>query len=334
MAIPNNDHSYDPFPVTSDEWSGRNPFANQPTRRLSPEQEEPDSTVKSRTPSPSAESFKSPQNDGTNASPQMSDQLSVDTHYNTTISPIPKRSVSSNESGYESTISTSPNSVQMRDMNAPSPVFHQKGVPDLIPAQTDSNMYFKQKPQFNFAQSNSQEFQNPFQPPKNQYQAPSPNFSNSPTTDIFNRRVKQEPSFAVHQCAGNKRNHQSMQQPSVSNTSEDLSRNSNSLVGIDMVMTSFDDSIPSVTSLHELKTEDLDILDVLFPSRNAPQMQQSTQWPQNMEYIPNGGEFNVSKNHMMRGDGEGKLIFNPQQQQHQQEVRTGVQPQFLYRNSQ
>ena len=318
-AVPSADHSYDPFPVTSDEWSGRNPFDSQNTRKLSTEQQEPDSTVKSRTPSPSIESSKSPKHDRTNPSPQMSDQLSVEGCYNTTISPIPKHSVSSMESGYESSVSTPPTSVQMGNVNAPSPVFHQEGIPDLIPAQANSNMYFKQKPQITFTQSNSQQFQNPFQPPRKQYQAPSP--------DLLNRHVKEEPSFAVHQCAGSKRNHQSMQQPTVSNTPEDLSRNSNPLVGVNME-TSFDDSIPSITPLKELKTEDLDILDILFPSCNVPQVQQPNQWPQNMQYIPNGG---ISRKHIMPGNGEGNFTFNPLQQQQQQQLR---QQQFLYNNSQ
>ena len=322
-AMPATDHSYDPFPVTSDEWSGRNPFDSQNTRNLSTtEQEEPDSTVKSRTPSPSAESSKSPKHDRTNPSPQMSDQLSVESCYNTMISPIPKHSVSSMESGYDSSVSTPPTSVQMRNANALSPVFHQEGIPDLIPAQANGNIYFKQTPQIKFTQNNSQQFQNPFQPPRKQYQAPSPNFSDNPTTDLFNRHVKQELSFAVHQCAGSKRNHQSVQQPTISNTPEDLSRSSNPLVGVDME-TSFGDGIPSITPLKELKTEDLDILDILFPSRNVPQAEQPTQWPQNMQYIPNG------RKHTMPGNGEGNFILNTPLQQQQQQQQQLRQPQFL-----
>ena len=50
-TIPVIDHSYDPFPVTSEERAYRNPFAeDQPTRKLSQEQDEPNTAVKSRTP--------------------------------------------------------------------------------------------------------------------------------------------------------------------------------------------------------------------------------------------------------------------------------------------
>ena len=106
------DHSYDPFPVTSEEWANRNPFAeDQPTRKLSQEQDEPDTAVKSRTPSPSTESSKSPKSCTTNPSPQSNDQFSTDNRCIT----VPKHSVvSSIESGYESNMSTPPGSVQTR----------------------------------------------------------------------------------------------------------------------------------------------------------------------------------------------------------------------------
>ena len=52
------DHSYDPFPVTSNEWSGRDPFAEniETSERLSPDHLEPDSTTKSPSPPLAAKS--------------------------------------------------------------------------------------------------------------------------------------------------------------------------------------------------------------------------------------------------------------------------------------
>ena len=136
----------------------------------------------------------------------------------------------------------------------------------------------------------------------------------------------------MHQCAGSKRNHQSLQQPSINNASEELNRNPNPILGLDMLMSSFNDTILPITPLKELKTEDLDILEIPVSSQNEPQIQQSKQWPQNMQYIPNGSQFGIPKNHMMPRNGQADLTFNPlqQQQQQQQQFRTGLYSQFLY----
>lgn len=325
--MPISDHSYDPFPVTSDEWAGRDPFANkQNSRKSSPEQPEPDSTVKSRTPSPSADSSKQPKDYSVNPSPQFSDQLSVDTHGSTVISPISKQSVSSMESGYESSVSTPPNSVQMRNTNITSPVFQQEAIPELIPAHA-SNSYYKQKPQISFAQN-----KNPFQSPK-QYQTPSPNFPVNPMTNLLGGYVKQEPYY-MHQCAGNKRNHQSVEHSAANNTSQDLNRNVNPVLGVDMLMSSFNDHIPPIAPLKELKTEDLDILEIpTVSSQNVQEIPVSMQWPQNIQYISNGEQFGISINSMMPRSRQGNFVLNPQQQQHpqqQQPPMNGLQPQCLY----
>ena len=318
VVMPVTDHSYDPFPVVSDEWSGRNPFASdQPLRRSSPEQEEPDSTVKS--PSPSSESSKSPTSYTANPSPQLNGQMSVDNRYNTIISPVSKHSVSSSESGYESSMSTPPGSVQMRNINATSPVFPQEAIPELIPAQTNANTYHKQNPQINVAQINNQkQLQNPFQSAE-QYQMPTANTSVNPMGNVLGVNVKQEPAYTMHQCAGSKR---SLHQPTVRNMPQDFPRNPNPILGVDMLMSSFDDNIPPIAPLKELKTEDLDILETPAPSQNVPQMQQ---WPQNIQYIPNGGQFGIPKNNMMQGN----IMFNPMQQQ-----QFRLQPQFLYHTNQ
>ena len=318
-VIPVTDHSYDPFPVVSDEWAGRNPFASdQPMRRSSPEQEEPDSTVKSRTPSPSSESSKSPKGYTANPSPQLNGQLSVDNRYNTIISPVSKHSVSSTESGYESSISTPPGSVQMGNVNATSPVFHQEKIPELLPAQTNANTYRKQNPQIN-----QQLLQNPLQSVQ-QYQMSAVNTSVNPAGNVLGGNIKQEPTITMHQCAGSKR---SLQQPTVHNVPQDFPRNPNPILGVDMLMSSFDDSIPPIAPLKELKTEDLDILEIPAPSQNTPQMQRSSQWPQNVQYIPNGGQFAIPKNNMTSGNRQGNIMLNPMQQQ---QFRLQPHIQFLY----
>ena len=307
-AMPTTDHSYDPFPVVSNEWAGRNPFANsQPMRKSSPEQEEPDSTVKSPTPSSSSESSKSPKSYTVNPSPQLN---SVDNRHNTTISSVSKHSVSSIESGYDSSMSTPPGSVHMRNGNATSPVFHQEAIPELIPAQTNNNIHHKQNPQ-----NNHQQLQNPLQSAE-QYQTPTANISVNPMGNLLSGNVKQEPAFAMNQCAGRKRSQQSVQQPNVHNMSQYFPRNPNPILGVDMLMSSFDDNIPPIAPLKELKTEDLDILEIPTPSHNAPQMQQSTQWPQNMQYIPSGGQYGIP---MMPVNRQGNVIFNPMQHQQQQQ---------------
>ena len=109
-----------------------------------------------------------------------------------------------------------------------------------------------------------------------QYQIPSVNLSDNPLTDLSGGYVKQEP-FTMHQCAGSKQSHQSLQQPGVNNASEEHTRNPNPILGCDMLMSSFDDSIPSIIPLKELKTEDLDILEIPVSSQNEPQIQQSKQ---------------------------------------------------------
>ena len=321
--MPVTDHSYDPFPVVSDEWAGRNPFASdQPMSRSSPEQEEPDSTVKSRTPSPSSESSKSPKSYTTNPSPQLNGQLSVDNRYNTIISPVSKHSVSSTESGYESSMSTPPGSVQMGNINATSPVFHQETMPELVPAHTNPNTFHKQNPQIN-----QQLLQNPLQSVE-QYQMPTVNTSVNPMSDMLGGSIKQEPAMTMRQCAGNKR---SLQQPTIHNVSRDFPRNPNPILGVDTLLSSFDDTIPPIAPLKELKTEDLDILEIPAPSQNTPQMQQPSQWPQNVQYIPKGGQFSIPKNNMMPGNRQGNIMFNPMQQQ---QFRLQPHVQFLYHANQ
>ena len=330
-TMPITDHSYDPFPVTSDEWANRNPFAEDKTiRKLSPEQVEPDSTMKSHTPSPisSEASSKSPKSYTSNPSPQLSDQLSVDNCCSAIISPISKHSVSSIESGYDSCMSTPPSSIQMRNTNVTSPVFHQDGVPELIPAHKNGNVSYQQKPQINVVQSNvnEQQFHDALQLPK-QYQTPSTGLPVNPTTDFLGGYVKQEP-FTMRHCAENKCSYQSVQQSTINNASEEFSRNPNPILGVDTLMSSFDDSIPPIAPLKELKTEDLEILEIPTPPQNVQQVHQSTQWQQNMQYIPNGAQFNFPKNHVTARIGHGNFAFNPLQQQ--QQLRTAVQPQFLY----
>ena len=331
-VMPVTDHSYDPFPVVSDEWAGRNPFADdRKLKRLSPEQEEPDSTVKSRTPSPSTESSKSPKGYTPNPSPHLNGQLSVDSRYNTIISPVSKHSVSSMESGYDSSMSTPPGSVQMGNVNATSPVFHQETIPELIPAQTNSNTYHKQNTQIHVPQNNNQQLQNPFQSAK-QYQSPTTKVPVNPMGNLLGEGVKQEPPFIMQQCAGNKRSHQPVRQPTMQTMSQDFARNPNPVLGIDMLMSSFNDSIPPIAPLKELKTEDLDILEIPAPpSQNTPQTQHSTQWPQNMQHVPSGGQFTIPKNMI-----PGNMVFNPMQHQQQfhQQQQFRLQPQFFYHTNQ
>ena len=324
-VVPVAERSYDPFPVISNEWSGRNPYTEiKITKMPSPEEEDVDGSVKSCTPSPSTESSKSPQSDAGNTSPQSSDQLSVDSHYNTTTSPINRHSVSSIESGYESNMSTPPNSVQMRNTNAPTAVCNQDAFSDSpahthgsTPAHTNGSTYYQHKPQINFVQNHveSQPFQNLFQPPK-QYQTVSASLS---MTVLSGRNVKPDP-YVRSQCAGSKRSHQPVQQPSTNNVPEG---SPDPILGADMLMSSFNDSIPPIAPLKELKTEDLDILELPAPSCNTAQMQHSTQWPQNKQYIPNDSQ---PLSHMTPGNGQGNLILNPLQQQ----LRNGVQSQALY----
>jgi len=326
------DHSYDPFPVTSDEWSGRNPFADDKlhdVRRLSPPQEEPDTTVKSRTPSPFVESS-SPQSDTPNPSPQVSDQYSVDSHLNTMISPVSKYSVSSIESGYESSMSTPPNSIQMRNTNATSPVFYHETIPELVPANANNKTYYKQKPQqINHVQVNGQQLQNPFQSTQ-QYQTPSFNLPVNPTTDSLGGYVKQEP-FTLRQCAGTKRS-QSMQQSTLNNQPlQGFTRNANPILGAEMLMSTFDDSIPPIAPLKELKTEDLDILEIPGMPLNIPQMPKYTPLTQNMQYAPNAQQFGVPQN-MFLGNRQANFTFNPLQQQ--QQLRNNMQPHFMYHTNQ
>lgn len=319
-VVPVAERSYDPFPVISNEWSGRNPYNEvKVTTMLSPEEEDTDSSVKSRTPSPSTESSKSPQSDTGNTSPRSSDQLSVDSHHNTTTLPINRHSVSSIESGYESNMSTPPNSVQMRNANAPTGVCNQDTFSDL-PAHTNSSTYYQHKPQINFVQNNveSQQFQSSFQPPQ-RYQTVSASLS---MTVLSGGNVKPDP-YVRSQCAGSKRSHQPVQQQPSSNYVPE--GNPNPILGADMLMCSFNDSIPPIAPLKELKTEDLDILEIPDPSCNMAQMQHPTQWPQNKQYIPNGSQ---PLTHMTPGNGQGNLIFNPLQQQ--QQLRNGLQSQVLY----
>lgn len=236
------------------------------------------------------------------------------------------------ESGYESSMSTPPNSVQMRNTNITSPVFHQEAIPEQLPTQTSKGTYFNQKPQINFAQD-SHWLQNPFQSP-GQQQPTSANLTFNPTTNLLDGSIKQE-SFTMHQCAGSKRNHHSVQQPTVNNPSQDFSRNPNPILGVDMLMSSFDDSIPPIAPLKELKTEDLDILEIpAVPPQIAPQMQQSTQWPQNVQYVFNSEQSSIPKNNLMCGNMKGNFLFNPLQQQQQQQFRNGLQPQFPYNTNQ
>ena len=90
-----------------------------------------------------------------NPSPQLSNQFSIDNCCSAIISLISKHSISSIESGYENSMSIPPSSTQMRNANVTSPVFHQHGVPDVIPAHKDGNMSNQQKPQINLVQSNA-----------------------------------------------------------------------------------------------------------------------------------------------------------------------------------
>ena len=331
--MPVTDHSYDPFPVVSDEWAGRNPFADdQPERKLSPEQEEPDSTVKSRTPSPSIDLSKSPKSYSANPSPQLNGQLSVDNRCNTIISPISKHSVSSIESGYESSLSTPPGSVQMGSINVASPVFHQEAIPELIPAQMNGNACQKQNSPVNVAQNTSQQTHNPLISAE-QYRISTNNISFNPICKPLGGNVKQESPFIMHQCAGTKRSHTSLQQPTVHNKPQDFAKNVNPVLGVDMLMSSFNDGIPPIAPLKELKTEDLDILEIPAPpSHNIPQIQQPAQWPQNVPYIPNGGQFAIPTNNIIPQNMQGNVMFNPMQQRPQQQFK--LQPQFLYHPSQ
>ena len=331
--MPVTDHSYDPFPVVSDEWAGRNPFADdQSERRSSPEQEEPDSTVMSRTPSPSIDLSKSPKSYSANPSPQLNSQLPVDNRCNTIISPISKHSVSSVESGYESSLSTPPGSVQMGSINAASPVFHQEMIPELIPAQMNGNAYQKQNSPINIAQNTNQQIQNPLVPAK-QYTVSTNNIPFNPRSKPSGGDVKQESPFIMHQCAGSKRSHQSVQQPTVHNKSQDFAKNVHPVLGVDMLMSSFDDSIPPIAPLKELKTEDLDILEIPAPPlQNIPQIQQPAQWPGNMQYIPNGRQFAIPTNNNIPRNIHRNVMFNPMQQNQHQQFK--LQPQFLYNPSQ
>ena len=314
--IPVNSHSYDPFPVTTNEWAGKNPFAEDQTRSF-PKQEDSNSTVKSEEFSCSPESLNSSKSYTANPSPQLCDRLSPINQYNEMISPVSKYSDSSLESGYESNISTPPNSVLMRSTGTPSPFFQHDPTPEVvseqIPTQTNGNTYFKQQPQINFAQGIGQQFQNPFQSSK-RYQTPTNNVSVNHTAYI-NEHVKQD-AFTMSQCAGSKRSHQPVQQATIGNTSQELSRNSIPTVSMDVLMSSFDDNIPPIVPLKELKTEDLDILELPASSQNVPQMQQSTQWPQNML---NGDQSSIPMNHNIPGNDQRNLMFNPLQQQQQQQ---------------
>ena len=279
-----------------------------------------DSSVKSRTPSPSTESSASPKSDKDNPSPQSSDQLCVDSHSNATTSPIHRHSVSSIESGYESNMSTPPNSVQMKSTNASTAICNQDAFSDS-PAHTNGSTYYQHKPQINFVQGNveSQQFQSTFQPSK-QYQTPSANLS---MTSLSGGNVKLDP-YVRSQCAGSKRSHQLVQQQPSTNDVDIIEGNSDPVLGADVLMSSFNDSIPPIAPLNELKTEDFDTLELLTSSCNAPQVQQSTRWPQS---IPNGSQ---PLTHMIPGNGQGNFMFNPLQQQQPQQLRNGVQSQFLY----
>ena len=143
------DHSYDPFPVTSNEWSGRDPFAEgmDTSARSSPDQLEPDSTTKSPSPpvaskslevnkSPSVMSTISSQDNMIQQSSLVSGPVSVTKSTTSVtddrnISPEGNQSVRSMESGYESSIPT-PQSAQLRNMtggyNINSPVFQPETV--------------------------------------------------------------------------------------------------------------------------------------------------------------------------------------------------------------
>ena len=323
--IPVNSHSYDPFPVTTNAWAGKNPFAEDQTRSF-PKQEDSNSTVKSEEFSCSPESLNSSKSYTANPSPQLCDRLSPINQYNEMISPVSKHSDSSLESGYESNISTPPNSVLMRSTGTPSPFFQHDPTPEVvseqIPTQTNGSTYFKQQPQINFVQGTGQQFQNPFHSTK-QSQAPTTDLLAKPTT-YFKRNSKQH-SLSISQCAGSKRSHQPVHQSAGSNISPDLSRNPVPTLSMDVLMSSFDDNIPPIAPLTELKTEDLDILELPVPSHNVPQTQQSTSWTQ---YTPNGGQSSVPINHKMPGNRQGNVIMNPLQQQQQWQWQQQQQQQF------
>ena len=331
--MPVNSHSYDPFPVTSDEWAGKNPFAEDQTLTISfPQQKEPISAVTSQEFSCSIKSLESPKSYTANPSPHLCDRLSPINQNNTIISPVSKHSVSSLESGYETSLSTPPNSVSMRSTGTPSPVFHHDPIPEvvseLIPTQTIGNAYFKQQPQINFAQHTDQQFQSSLQSSK-RYQTPITNLSVKPTVHL-NSHVKQDP-FTMSQCTGSKHSHQPVQKSTVSNTSQELFRNSLPTLSMDVLTPSFDDNIPPIAPLKELKTEDLDILELPASSHSVPQILQSTQWLQNK---PNGGQSSIPVNYNTPGNAQGNPIFNTLQQQqyrqqhHRQQQwqhRTGIQ---------
>jgi len=313
------DHSYDPFPVTSNEWSGRDPFAQamDPSDRSSPDQLEPDSTTKSPSPpsaSKSPEAYKSPSVMSTTQSDDKTQQQSplvngppsvakstTSTSDDRNISPEGNQSVSSMESGYESGVPT-PQSAQLRSVsgfNMNSPVFQPQAVPQqpINPStlQVDNNSYYKQTPQINFVP----QMQNAFQP-SNQFQNTS--------MRINGQFVKQE-TLPVHQCAGNKRPPVVADQP-VTNTG----------MGVDMLMSSIAEQIPPLTPLQELKTEDLEILEIPSVTANQPQGQASMQWLPNMQYNSSGQPFGVQ----MTSSMQGNFMAMPQQ------FRTGVQPQMYH----
>jgi len=318
------DHSYDPFPVTSNEWSGRDPFAEgiETSERSSPDQLEPDSTTKS--PSPpialkSPQPYKAPE--AYESSSMMSTVSSQDemmqkspvgngprsvTKSTTSvtgdrnISPEGTQSVSSMESGYESSVPT-PQSAQLRSMtgyNINSPVFQ----PDVVTQQsinpsttpTNNNFYFRQTPRINF----SQQMQNPFQQSNQNTPIQIPSF------------VKQE-AFSMHQCAGNSR-------PPVAEQPT-----ANTGIDVDTLMAFPIEQIPP---LQELKTEDLQgFLDIPNTTTNPAQVQTPVQWQQNMQYNSSAQPFSVP-NRMMPLNMQGNFMAMPEQ------FRTGVQPQ-VYRTT-
>ena len=121
----------------------------------------------------------------------------------------------------------------------------------------------------------------------------------------------------MSQCTGSKHSHQPVQKSTVSNTSQELSRNSLPTLSMDVLTPSFDDNIPPIAPLKELKIEDLDILELPASSHSVPQILQSTQWPQNR---PNGGQSSIPMNYNTPGNAQGNPIFNTlQQQQHRQQ---------------
>ena len=146
-----------------------------------------------------------------------------------------------------------------------------------------------------------QQMLNPFQP-SNQFQ------NTSMQKGTMNPHFVKQEAFSMHQCAGNYR-------PPVAEQPT-----TNTGMGVDMLMSSFTEQIPP---LQELKTEDLEILEIPSSTANPPQLQTSMQWVPNMQYNSSAQPFS-GPNRMMTSNVQGNFMAMPQQ------FRTGIQPQMYH----